>query len=67
MGQPSRWRPAFWQDNGLTGLGFSPKEFPYPENRVPDPSPLHQPLLVQWFPLPVTGDILAPRQKQGPM
>jgi hypothetical protein len=25
MGQPSRWRPAFWQDNGLTGLGFLSK------------------------------------------
>jgi len=25
MGQSNWWRPAFWQDNGLTGLGFLPK------------------------------------------
>ena len=25
MGQPNWWRPVFWQDNGLTGLGFLPK------------------------------------------
>ncbi len=25
MGQPNWWRAAFWQDNGLTGLGFLPK------------------------------------------
>ena len=25
MDQSNWWRPAFWQDNGLTGLGFLPK------------------------------------------
>ena len=25
MGQANWWRPTFWQDNGLTGLGFLPK------------------------------------------
>ena len=25
MDQSNWWRPAFWQDNGLTGLGFLSK------------------------------------------